>query len=57
MLQMKTIEQRLDAIERKIMANQKKKILEIQRKDKKLQKDIAYVLMLLEKNHLGTTHE
>lgn len=54
---MKTIEQRLDAIERKIMANQKKKILEIQRKDKKLQKDIAYVLDLLEKNPLGSTRE
>ena len=50
-------DKRLKVIERKIAANQKKKLIEIQRKDKKLQKDIAYVLELLEKNPLHTTYE
>ncbi len=44
-------DKRLNAAERKI---QLKKIAE---KDKKLQKDIAYVLKLLEENPLHTTME
>jgi len=50
----KTVEQRLDAIERKIMSNEKKKL---KRKDIILQKNIAYVLKQLENNALRTTYE
>jgi len=54
---MKTISQRLDAIERKMAANQKKKLTKRQRKDEKLQESIRFVLSELEKNALRTTYE
>jgi len=39
------------------MKSKEEELKEIALKDKKLQKDIAYVLKLLEKNPLRTTHE
>jgi len=50
-------ERRISAIERKVNKIKAKQLKEIKRKDKKLQKKIAYVLSLLEKNPLHTTYE
>jgi len=51
---MKTTKQRLDVIERKIISNEKKERI---RKDKTMQKNIAWILSQLENNALGTTTE